>query len=319
MMDDCEGEERGHLELASRIAGLDGVDLTPPKSIHLEGGGMRLHYVDWGGEARPPIVFLHGGCLTARTWDVVCLALRRQYRCVALDQRGHGDSDWSPEADYSFDAHAGDIERFVDALALKRFVLVGQSLGGANSVSYAGRHPERVAALVLVDVGPSFRKAGGEEIRDFVTAEPRESSLEDFIERAIFFNPLRDPRLLRRSLQHNLRRLADGRWTWKYDPRLASRLDVADMGVRMHALWDVIRGIACPALVVRGALSKVLLDEDAAEVARTLPDGCWLRIEGAGHNVQGDAPKALAAAIDEFLASGLRTRRGEGEEVACRK
>jgi pimeloyl-ACP methyl ester carboxylesterase len=307
-VNDREVEERRHLELAGRIAGLDVRDFKPPASHRLDAQALRLHYVDWGGSAAAPIVFLHGGCLTARTWDVVCLAMRQRHRCLALDLRGHGDSDWSAEGDYAFDAHVGDIARFVDHLRLERFVLVGQSLGGASALSYAARHAERTAALVLVDVGPNFRKAGGEEIRAFVAGVPRESSLDDFIERAVFFNPLRDQRLLRRSLEHNLRRLPDGRWRWKYDPRLASRLDVDDMGERMRALWGAVRRVACPTLVIRGALSRVLLDEDAATLAGALPDGRWCRIEDAGHNVQGDNPKALAAAIEAFL-----------EASACRK
>jgi pimeloyl-ACP methyl ester carboxylesterase len=263
---------------------------------------MRLHYVDWHGAADAPILFLHGGCLTARTWDVVCLALRARYRCLALDQRGHGESDWSPEANYAFDAHVGDIEGFVDAVGLERFVLVGQSLGGANALSYTAENPGRVRALVLVDVGPNFRKAGGEEVRDFVTGVPRESTLEDFVERAIAFNPLRDSRLLRRSLQHNLRSVSGGLWTWKYDPRIATRLDVDDMRKRMERLWDAVRTVACPVLVVRGALSRVLLDEDALALSNAFTDGRWCRIEDAGHNVQGDNPKALADAIAAFLA-----------------
>jgi pimeloyl-ACP methyl ester carboxylesterase len=114
--------------------------------------------------------------------------------------------------------------------------------------------------------------------------------------------PWRDPRLLRRSLLHNLRPLPDGRWTWKYDPKLIAWADLDDMRLAMHRLWDAVAKITCPTLVVRGARSAIFLDDDAAALARALPDGRWRRIDAAGHNVQGDNPKGLAEAIVEFLS-----------------
>jgi esterase len=295
-------DEREHLLLAARIAGIDATDDRLPESGWLALRGMRFHYVAWSSSACRPILFLHGGCLTAHTWDLVCLALRARYRCLALDQRGHGDSDWSASGEYTFDAQRGDVEAVADALGLDRFVLVGHSMGGANAISYAALHPERLAALVLVDVGPEFRREGAAAIRDFVTGVPRASTLEDFVERAVVFNPYRDRRLLRRSLLHNLRALPDGHWTWKYDPRLVGQLDVEEIGLWMHRLWDVVPRIHCPTLVVRGARSTTFLDSDAARLARLLPDGRWRRVENAGHNVQGDNPRGLAEAMGDFLA-----------------
>src|SRR5262245_32909646 len=102
-------QELEHLQLAVTLAGVE-VPVSLPSSHHLVVGGLRLHYLDWGTAGRPPIVFLHGGALTAHTWDVVCLALRSEYRCLALDQRGHGDSEWSPVMDYGADAHRDDLE-----------------------------------------------------------------------------------------------------------------------------------------------------------------------------------------------------------------
>ena len=122
---------------------------------------MRLHYLDWGPAGRRPgtpggwpLVFLHGGGLNAHTWDIVCLALREEYRCYALDLRGHGDSEWSPAQDYSLGAHLQDLEVFADHLNIARFFLVGQSLGGIIGIGYASRHPRRLAGLVAVDSGP---------------------------------------------------------------------------------------------------------------------------------------------------------------------
>ena len=107
-------------------------------------GAMRFHYLDWSGTGTP-IVFLHGGGLTAHTWDCVAAMLRDRFRCVALDQRGHGDSEWSPVVDYRIASHVGDIEGFIDAMRLERPILVGQSMGGLNSIAYAIRHSDEDA------------------------------------------------------------------------------------------------------------------------------------------------------------------------------
>jgi pimeloyl-ACP methyl ester carboxylesterase len=137
-------------------------------------GAMRLHYLDWGGSGTP-LLFLHGGGLTAHTWDCVAVMLRERYRCVALDQRGHGDSEWSPVVDYRIAAQVGDIEGFIEALGLERPILVGQSMGGLNSIAYATRHSDRMRAMVIVDVAPEMSAAGAERIRDFAATPELDS------------------------------------------------------------------------------------------------------------------------------------------------
>src|SRR3989338_3427086 len=117
---------------------------------------MRFHYLDWGNEGKQPLLFLHGGLQTAHSWDFVALSLRPHFHIRALDQRGHGDSDWAPDGDYSREAHRTDIYGLTKALDLKDFVLIGLSMGGMNSIVYTATHPERVKALVIVDVGPEI-------------------------------------------------------------------------------------------------------------------------------------------------------------------
>ena len=169
-------EFRAHLELSAATAGVPLPDLTLPDSHHLLLGRMRFHYLDWGTKGLPPVLFLHGGGLNAHTWDIVCAALRRERHCVALDQRGHGESEWSPEMDYATESHAADVDAFVDALKLERFVLVGMSLGGANGLAWAGRHSQRLAGLVMIDVGPEVRAEGVRKIAAFTSeATPLDS------------------------------------------------------------------------------------------------------------------------------------------------
>ena len=295
-------EFREHLKLSSATAGLTLPDLALPAAHHVILRGMRFHYLDWGTRGLPPMLFLHGGGLNVHTWDLVCASLKPERHCIALDQRGHGDSEWSPVMDYGTESHAEDLEAFVNQLGLERFVLVGMSLGGANALAWAGSHSERLAALVLVDVGPEVRQAGVRKIAAFTSEATPLGSVEEFVSRALAFNPRRDATLLRRSLLHNLRRMPDGKWMWAYDQRHRGRaLDQAAADRRRELLWSAVAKVSCPTLVVRGAESDVFHDEDAERLSAALPHGRWVKIANAGHTVQGDNPAGLLVALRAFL------------------
>src|ERR1700726_803165 len=218
-------EYREHLEATSVRAGFSFDDVVLPESHEFGHGKMRFHYLDWGNKHLPTIVFLHGGALNAHTWDLVCLALRDDYHCIALDQRGHGDTDWAPDADYSMGAQLADTKGFVDKLGLDKFILLGMSLGAINSLAFAIAHPERLNHLVIIDAGPEIRRPGSSRIRDFVNGVADTVTIEGIIEKALQFNPRRDPTILRRSLMHALRQQPDGTWKWKYDRRRFQRID----------------------------------------------------------------------------------------------
>jgi pimeloyl-ACP methyl ester carboxylesterase len=297
-----ETERILHLREAADLNGMQIDEIVLPQERDVTGAGLRLHVLDWGGDALPPVLFLHGGSLTAHTWDLVCLALRNQYHCLALDLRGHGDSDWSPDGEYSLDAHARDVEAAVEALGLDRFTLVGMSLGGGTALTYAGRNVGRLEKLVIVDTGPEGRAAGRQRIANFVEQDRELPTLEHFVERAMAFNPLRKPEMLRRSLRHNLRQTPRGTWTWKWDPKLRERRAGPTPEQRQAALWDAVSRITCPTLIVRGGKSENFHDEDAEKLASRLAKGSWVRIEGAGHTVQGDQPRLLVEALRPFFA-----------------
>jgi pimeloyl-ACP methyl ester carboxylesterase len=294
-------EFRVHLELAATTAGMTLPEIVLPEERHIVLRRMRFHYLDWGTKGRPPMLFLHGGGLNSHTWDLVCASLRKERHCVALDQRGHGESEWSPEMDYGLESHIGDLDAFVDALQLERFVLVGMSLGGVNALAWAGQHSQRLAGLVVIDTGPEIRFDGVRKIRAFTSDATPLASVEEFIDRAMAFNPRRNRELLQRSLLHNLRQMPDGRFMWKYDQRHRGKVDPGAYERRRQRLWSAVDTIACPTLVVRGGESDVFHDEDAERLAQRLPHGRWVRIEGAGHTVQGDNPADLLVALREFL------------------
>jgi esterase len=299
-------EYREHLQTTAVRAGFGSAEVVLPQSRFRQVGTLRLRYLDWGTAGLPPMLFLHGGALTAHTWDLCCLALRNEYHCLALDQRGHGDSDWEPQADYSIAAQREDIKGFADRLGLDRTILVGQSMGAINALAFAIHYPARLSALVMIDAGPEVRRPGSRRIREFVHEVAAAPSLDAIIERALAFNPRRDANILRRSLMHNLRQMPDGSWRWKYDRRRFQNLDREGHRTERRQLADGLARIACPTLVVRGGDSDVFLEEDAVSLARRLPRGQYVTIADAGHTVQGDNPKALVAAIREFLRSELQ-------------
>jgi pimeloyl-ACP methyl ester carboxylesterase len=297
-------EYREHLATTSVRAGFSFSDseVVLPQSREFHLGRMRFHYLDWGNKHLPTIVFLHGGALTAHTWDLVCLAMRDDYHCLALDQRGHGDSDWASDGDYSIGAALADTKGFVDHLGRDKFILVGMSLGAINSLAFAVAHPERLSHLVIIDAGPEMRRPGSSRIRDFVTQVQETVTVEAIIEKALQFNPRRDPKILRRSLMHNLRQQPDGTWRWKYDTRRFKALDQETHRAERAKLADGLARIACPALVVRGGESDVFHEEDGIRLAQRLPKGKFVTVPKAGHTVQGDNPKDLVVELRRFLA-----------------
>jgi pimeloyl-ACP methyl ester carboxylesterase len=274
--------------------------LTLPESRQCIVGRMRLHYLDWGTAGQPPLLFLHGGRLTAHTWDLVCLALRGEHHCLALDQRGHGDSEWSPEGDYRPSAQLTDITGWLDALGCERAVLVGQSMGALNAFRLARAFPGRVRALVLIDIAPEGHQSpGARRIREFGAAtEP--DSLEAFVARAVAFNPRRRPELLRRSLLHNLRPLPDGRLTWKYDARFGPQL-FQSIAAAMDELATGAGEVECPTLVIRGGESDVVTREQGLAFAARFPAARFAEVAAAGHSVQGDNPRALVEELVAFM------------------
>jgi esterase len=294
-------EYHDHLKTTAVRAGFSFDEVVLPSAKTVLVDKLRFRYLDWGNEALRPILFLHGGALTAHTWDLCCLALREEFHCIALDQRGHGDSDWAPDADYSIAAQREDVRGFVDQMGLDRFVLVGMSMGAINALAFAVSYVEKLSALVLIDAGPEVRRRGSSRIRDFVNGSAKPESLDAIIERALAFNPRRDPKVLRRSLMHNLRQQSDGTWVWKYDRRRFQQMGEAHAAER-QGLAEGLAKVTCPALVVRGAESDVFHEEDGERLAQRLPDGRFITIPRAGHTVQGDNPKDLAAALREFLA-----------------
>jgi pimeloyl-ACP methyl ester carboxylesterase len=265
-------------------------------------GGLALHYCEWGPADARPLLLLHGITGHARSWDTLAAALQPDYRVIALDQRGHGDSQWAPDADYSVGAMSGDVERLADHLGLGRFRLLGLSMGGRVAIGFAGAHLARVERLVIVDIGPDIAPAGMERIRGGIgTAPERFATHDEAFAHARRANPLYREAELRHRLAHALRRQPDGSLAWKYDRAIREAMR---LGTRREAmdLWEPLPRIACPTLLVRGGESDILSPEIAKRMLAALADARLVEIPGAGHTVPGDQPEAFAAAVRSFLA-----------------
>jgi non-heme chloroperoxidase len=227
---------------------------------------------------------------------------------IAPDQRGHGDTGWTPESqahEDNSDLMLRDTEAFIEHLGYPRVVLCGMSMGGMNSIRYAARHPERLSRLVIVDIAPVTMQEGLIEMEAFRRETETMNRFEDFLERAVKFNPQRKPAHLKYSLMHSLKPAADG-WTWKQAHReRPAQVDEAAMKAaakqRSEALWADLRAITTPTLLMRGAISKILSAEAAAAAVAAMQDAEQVVIEGAGHSVQGDQPAAFARELMAWL------------------
>ncbi len=265
-------------------------------------GGLKLHYQEWGNPSSPAIVMLHGFGVSGHMFDEFAERMQDRFHLIALDQRGHGDSDWSEEGDYSRDAFVADLEGFRQELGLDGFILIGHSMGGLNSVAYTVTHPRHVRALILVDVGPEAAKEGVDNIVRF-TRGPDELDFDEFVEMAHRFNPRRSIENIRERMRHRLKPTGDGKWTWKFDRRFRqpdSGLTIGS-GLSNDEMWQIYRTVPAPVLLVRGAESDVLSQEVAERAAREMRSARLVVVPGAGHSVPGDNPDAFTAAVVEFI------------------
>ena len=288
---------------AARAMGVRFANDNAPQDKFVTANGMRFHYLEWGSAANPPMLLLHGFAQTCHSWDFVALGFSDDYRVIVLDQRGHGDSDWAADGDYSPETQQNDISAVVSEIGLEDFTLMGLSMGGRNSFTYAANNPDRVRALVIVDAGPQNMQQGTQNIRNFVQQDDELDSVDAFVERVLKYNPRRPPEQIRGSIMHNLKQIPNGKWTWKYDKRL--RRPGRRMGSDPETekrLWGYLEALQCPTLLVRGGASDIIAMDTADKMHAVIPNSQLAAIEGAGHLVMGDSPAGFQRAVTEFLA-----------------
>lgn len=259
--------------------------------------GIRLHYLEWGIPGAVPLILLHGICASARYWDSLAGSLCGEYHILAVDQRGHGDSDWAES--YGPRDYILDLEAFVDRLKLSEFVLIGHSMGGINAIIYAARHPDQVRALVIVDIGPEIDDTGAERMKkDFADAPESFGSEEEAVSYMKTVEPRQRDDFIRHQAKYALKWEDKGRLTFKYDKKLLST-DLRSP----EWLWTYVSEIICPALLIHGTESDMLTVKVAQVVAGHMSFGSLAEVDGAGHGIPGDNPEAFEARVRDFLKS----------------
>ena len=286
-----------------------------PQARFYQSQGLRLHYTDWGNAAAPALLLVHGGLDHSRSWDDLARALRSTFHVIAPDLRGHGDSAWAVGSSYSLADHVYDLTCLAKSASLEKFAIVGHSMGGMVSLTYAGAFPEKVSRLVVLDGVTNFpaRKIKPVELRiaDWVgdldkTAQRRihrYPSVADGADRML----ARNARLTREQAMHlathALKQNAAGELIWKFDPYLRARAPYR-LSLEDHiGLWS---RIACPTLLVAGSES-FLPDPETAGVLGHFRQAELVKIAGAGHWLQHDQPEAVLGVLRTFLDAAART------------
>jgi esterase len=261
--------------------------------------GLTFHYTDWGG-SESPVVMLHGLSGHARTWDHTAAALSDRHHVLALDQRGHGDTDWAPQ--YGLRPMAQDLVGFLDALDLREVTLIGLSMGGLVSFVFAAAHPDRVARMVIIDIGPEIAPAGSANVASSLAANDIFSSADEAFAQARAANPRPTDATLRHRVTHALRALPDGTLTFKYDKELR-RNPRALFDHTPAEMWAAWHALSCPVLLVRGADSDVLAADTAQRMLAENQNVSFASIPDCGHSITLDSPDGLLEVIGPWLAA----------------
>ena len=296
----------------------------PLRPLELTGAsGLRLAAEACGDSDWPPVLLLHGGGQTRHAWAGTARRLASAgYFAIALDARGHGDSQWAPDGDYSADALAADLA-CVCASLRSRPALVGASMGGLTSLLAIGEGPPDFArALVLVDIATRLEADGVTRVLDFMRAHTGGfASLDEAAAAVAAYNPHRKGPRSTAGLSKNLRLRPDGRWYWHWDPRFldhATRSRAGEALVQQERREQAARRVTVPTLLVRGGSSDVVSAEGARELQQLIPHAELFDVQDAGHMVAGDRNDVFSDAVIKFLRHCLPTGTGTAEHLLVR-
>lgn len=262
-------------------------------------GELKLHYLEWGRAKSEDILLLHGNMGHAHLWDFLARQLASEYYLIALDQRGHGDSQWAVPPAYSSDDYVGDLSAFIDMLNLRSPVIIGHSMGALHAAIYTGTYPRRIKGLVFIDIEAkphsrwrAYLQKGGQH------PHPEFNSIDEAIEneRKSPTGPISTAQesILWYVTGHGTKTTSTGKLTYKYDRNTLSLWDEYDVRPFMSR-------ILCPTMIIRGENSAVLQPETAQRMVGMLSKCRLVEVEKAGHMVMLDNPDALGDIIKRFL------------------
>ena len=262
-------------------------------------GELNLHYLEWGDDTAPPVIMVHGLSGNSHGFDSLVPNFVPKYHIISVDVRGRGDSGWAQDSDYSNEAYVADLEGIRQALGFERISLVGTSMGGRISMTYAGMYPNRVERAVLNDIGPDIDPRGGDRIaastRDAVSSF---ATMDDVLawhreQRPAFKLLSEDEQLV--TAGHAVKPQPGG-YTWKMDPAVRSNPRRPDP----KTSWKLAKNIPCPVLLVRGGISDLLSAETARRMVDEMQDCRFVEVPGVGHAPTLMEPEAFGAIKELF-------------------
>ena len=281
-----------------------------PRLVRFEGfEGIHLVADVWGDNEAWPVLLMHGGGQTRHAWGSAAGALAAGgWKAVSLDLRGHGDSEWALNGDYSFTAFAADCVAVADQLG-RPPVLVGASLGGVAAMLAEGGSDRVVSTgLVVVDITHRTNPEGIQRIRDFMSSGLGGfASLDDAADAIAEYTPNRPKRMNPAGLMKVLRQRRDGRWYWHWDPKFLEHGRTEVPREDFQALFEAaLRNIKVPTLLVRGLLSDVVTEEGVQDFLEQIPGAKLVDVGDAAHMVAGDQNDAFSRAVIDFLEHDIR-------------
>ncbi|ACC42744.1 alpha/beta hydrolase [Mycobacterium marinum] len=277
-----------------------------PRTVEFSGTeGITLVADEWNRDTaasgRPTILMLHGGGQNRFSWKNTGQILADTgLHVIALDTRGHGDSDRAPDADYAIETLTSDILHVLDAIG-RPVVLIGASMGGLTGILVAdSAGPDRVTGLVLVDVVPKYEKDGSARIRDFMFTNLHGfATLEEAADAVATYLPHRTKPRSPEGLKKNLR-LRDGRWYWHWDPAMMTAPG-DDPELRTENFERAAMNLTIPILLIRGKLSDVVSSEGVQDFLDKVPHAEFVELSNAGHTAAGDDNDAFTEVVVDFV------------------
>jgi pimeloyl-ACP methyl ester carboxylesterase len=282
------------LPLLSILLVFAGSAAAQPADRFVTVNGLRIHYVDWGAADRPPLILIHGLDRVARTFDHVAPHFTSRYRVIAIDMRGHGDSDWDPQARYVVEDHVTDLEGLVQQLGLRNITLWGNSTGGRVVQVFAGTHPELVSRVISEDVGPERPQQISDSYARRVKQDDQGWASEEELLAILLKSPSASEAVVKPYVRYGTKRRADGRIVWKRDPNLVKGFVATD-------LWQYVGKIRAPILYVIGGRSKIVPPETQEELKKRLPNAQIVTLPDTGHYPSDEKPAEFLAIVDRFL------------------
>lgn len=282
--------------------------MAEPAARFYESQGLQLHYADWGNEAAPPLILIHGGLDHCRNWDAVAKELQPHFRIVAPDLRGHGDSEWAKGSSYSLSDNVHDLTRLMRVLNVQDAAIVGHSMGGMIALAYAGTYPDRVSRLAVLDgafLSGSQPAPIAERMSRWIDQLERISehepsafkTIEEAAQRLSVRNRRLTPALALHLARHGVRQDADGLYRWKFDHYQRARAPYRLTPEDYAGLWS---RITCPTLLMWGSES-FLPDPEAAGLLAHFRQVELVKLDGAGHWLHHDRLGEVLASLRGFL------------------